>query len=75
MAAGELRAHDSQVVAAALVGALAEALVGPLSPSANGGGARHHEALVATLVQFCLNADHYHEGGCNVRVLDTRMTS
>ncbi|HYP49024.1 MAG TPA: TetR/AcrR family transcriptional regulator [Thermoleophilaceae bacterium] len=50
--AGELRPHDSQTVAAALVGALAEALVGPLSPA---GGPRK-EALVAGLVQFCLDA-------------------
>jgi AcrR family transcriptional regulator len=49
---GELRAHDSRTVAAALVGALAESLVGPLS-TANGGS---REALVATLVQFCQEA-------------------
>lgn len=50
VSAGELRPHDSQTVAAALVGALGEALVGPLS--------RHErrEALVATLVDFSLNA-------------------
>jgi AcrR family transcriptional regulator len=45
---GELRPHDTHTVAAALVGALGEALVGPLS-TANGGP---HEALIATLVQF-----------------------
>jgi AcrR family transcriptional regulator len=49
---GKLRAHDSRTVAAALVGALAESLVGPLS-TANGGS---REALVATLVQFCQEA-------------------
>jgi AcrR family transcriptional regulator len=49
---GELRPHDSATVAAALVGALAESLVGPLS-TANGGS---REALVATLVQFCQEA-------------------
>jgi AcrR family transcriptional regulator len=49
---GELRPHDSLTVAAALVGALAESLVGPLS-TANGGS---REALVATLVQFCQEA-------------------
>jgi AcrR family transcriptional regulator len=48
---GELRPHDSETVAAALVGALGEALVGPLS---NGG--RRKEALIASLVQFCLDA-------------------
>jgi AcrR family transcriptional regulator len=49
---GELRPHDAPTVAAALVGALAESLVGPLS-TANGGS---REALVATLVQFCQEA-------------------
>jgi AcrR family transcriptional regulator len=57
VASGELRQLDSQVVAAALVGALAESLVGPLSPTSNGRGApRHHHALVANVVQFCLSA-------------------
>jgi AcrR family transcriptional regulator len=54
---GELRPHDTRTVAAALVGALAEALVGPLStndpiPRAHGRADR----LVATLVQFCEEA-------------------
>jgi AcrR family transcriptional regulator len=49
---GELRPHDTATVAAALVGALGEALVGPLS---SGRGAKH-EALVATLVQFCIDS-------------------
>ena len=57
VANGELRELDAQVVAAAIVGALAESLVGPLSPTSNGRGApRHHDALVANLVQFCLSA-------------------
>ncbi len=58
---GELRPHDTRTVAAAYVGALGEALVGPLSaspypaqpaePAASGlGGPK--EALIATLVQF-----------------------
>src|SRR5215208_391207 len=47
---GELRPHDTRTVAAALVGALGEALVGPLS-AANGHEAAN-EALIATLVQF-----------------------
>jgi AcrR family transcriptional regulator len=50
--AGELRPHDCRTVAAALVGALAESLVGPLSAT-NGGSP---EALIATLVQFCQEA-------------------
>jgi AcrR family transcriptional regulator len=54
VASGELPPHDTRTVAAALVGALGEALVGPLS-EADGDRGRH-EALVATLVQFCLNA-------------------
>jgi AcrR family transcriptional regulator len=49
---GELRPHDCRTVAAAIVGALAESLVGPLS-TANGGP---REALIATLVQFCQEA-------------------
>jgi AcrR family transcriptional regulator len=51
VAAGELTRHDTRTVAAALVGALGEALVGPLSRRE-----RRREALVATLVQFCLGA-------------------
>jgi AcrR family transcriptional regulator len=50
---GELRPHDQLTVAAALVGALGEALVGPLAQTAT---PQHHEALVATLVGLCLDA-------------------
>jgi AcrR family transcriptional regulator len=50
--AGELRPHDTRTVAAALVGALGEALVGPLSARRKGS----KEALVATLVQFSQEA-------------------
>jgi AcrR family transcriptional regulator len=50
--AGELRPHDTRTVAAALVGGLGEALVGPLSARTKGS----KEALVATLVQFCQEA-------------------
>jgi AcrR family transcriptional regulator len=52
IAKNELPPQDARTVAAALVGALGEALVGPLSPGHSG----NHEALIATLVQFCLNA-------------------
>ena len=54
VAAGELRPRTSTLIAAALVGALGEALVGPLSPVA-----RHDvdaDALVADLVAFCLRS-------------------
>ena len=50
VASGELGPHDTTTVAAALVGALGEALVGPLAAGADG----RHDALVATLVDFCL---------------------
>jgi AcrR family transcriptional regulator len=57
IATGEFREHDTEIAAAAIVGALGEALVGPLSPASNGHGApQHHDALIANLVQFCLNA-------------------
>jgi AcrR family transcriptional regulator len=68
--AGELRAHDTRTVAAALVGALGEALVGPLSEP----GTRRREALVAGLVEFCLNAlprkEEVHAGKDEVRAGD-----
>ena len=48
---GELPPHDTETLGAAIVGALGEALVGPLSHPQ-----RDHEALVATLVNFCINA-------------------
>lgn len=50
--AGELPPQDAQTVGAALVGALGEALVGPLSP----GRRSDPDALVSALVSFCLNA-------------------
>ena len=50
---GELEPHDTSTVAAALVGALGEALVGPLSP---GHRQRRDEALIAAIVNFTLNA-------------------
>jgi AcrR family transcriptional regulator len=54
VAAGELRPHDSGTIASALVGGLGEALLGPLSD--RNGGRRRREALVASLVQFSLDA-------------------
>jgi len=60
IAAGELPEQDVETVAAGLVGAIGEALVGPLSPAAPGRLSRN-EALVASLVQFCLAAIHTRE--------------
>ncbi len=53
IAAGELPEQDAALVGAALVGALGEALVGPLSPVAP---RADPDALTATLVAFCLRS-------------------
>jgi AcrR family transcriptional regulator len=55
VATGELAPHDHETVAAALVGAIGEALVGTLSPAPDR-GPRRHESLIAALIDFCLNA-------------------
>jgi AcrR family transcriptional regulator len=54
--AGVLPDHldDRELIAAALVGAIGEALVGPLSPTA--AAARDEDQLVAALVAFALRA-------------------
>jgi AcrR family transcriptional regulator len=51
--AGELPPQDIEATAAALIGAVGEAMVGPLSPTANGGDP---EALIASLSNFCARA-------------------
>ena len=53
IAAGELPEQNAEIAGAALVGALGEALVGPLSPVAPHTDA---DALVADLVAFCLRS-------------------
>jgi len=53
IATGELPAQDAQLTATAMVGAIGEALVGPLSPTA---AAADADALVAGLTTFCLRA-------------------
>jgi len=53
VAAGELPRQDPEITAAALVGALGEALVGPLSPA---GGDADPDVLVAQIVSFWLRA-------------------
>jgi AcrR family transcriptional regulator len=50
---GELPRQDARATAAALVGAIGESLVGPLSPTANGGDP---EEAIASLVSFCTRA-------------------
>lgn len=51
--AGEIPDQDVEATAAALIGAIGEAMVGPLSPTANGGDP---ESLIASLVNFCTRA-------------------
>ncbi len=53
IAAGELPAQDAALAATALVGAIGEALVGPISPTA---AHLDEPALVAGLVRFCLRS-------------------
>jgi AcrR family transcriptional regulator len=50
---GELPDQDVEVTAAALVGAIGETMLGPLSPTANGGDP---EVLIASLIDFCTRA-------------------
>lgn len=54
VAAGELPREDPDLTAAAIVGAIAEALVGPLSPL--GGATTSEDEIVAGLVRFCRRA-------------------
>ena len=53
VARDELPAQDVQINAAALVGAIGEALVGPVSPSGGNGAS---PALISGIVQFCVRA-------------------
>jgi AcrR family transcriptional regulator len=50
IASGEFPAQDIEVSSAALVGAIAEAVVGPVSPTA---AERDPDAFIAELVNFC----------------------
>jgi AcrR family transcriptional regulator len=60
IADGELPEQDVELGAAALVGAIAEAMVGPLSPVT--GRVAAQEPLVANLVRFCRRAVGAREG-------------
>ncbi len=53
VAAGELPDQDPATSAAALVGAIGEALVGPVSPTA---AARDPESVIAALRDFCIRS-------------------
>lgn len=53
VASGELPEQDPVVAAAALVGAIGEALVGPVSPTA---GKHDPEAVIASLKDFCIRS-------------------
>ncbi len=53
---GELEPHDTQTYGAAILGALSEALVGPLSEPRG----RDQEALIASIVQFTTGRVHAH---------------
>jgi AcrR family transcriptional regulator len=50
---GELPQQDPDATAAALIGAIGEAMAGPLSPTANGGDPKQ---LIASLIDFCTRA-------------------
>src|SRR5215208_1351008 len=50
---GELPEQEPEATTAALVGAIGEAMIGPLSPTANGGDP---ESLIASLTNFCIRA-------------------
>jgi AcrR family transcriptional regulator len=53
VATGELPEQDPEATAAALVGAIGESMLGPLSPTTNGGDP---EQAIAALISFCLRA-------------------
>src|SRR4051812_42137130 len=53
IARGELAPHDTRTFSAALIGATAEALIGPLSTQPR---PADDETLVASLVSFCAGA-------------------
>ena len=51
--AGELPPQEVDATAAALIGAIGETMLGPLSPTTNGGDP---DALIASLINFCTRA-------------------
>lgn len=59
---GEFAPQNARLVSAALVGAIAESLVGPLSPAASDPDADAASQLIEDIVQFCLHAVQPLEG-------------
>jgi AcrR family transcriptional regulator len=53
VSSGELPSQDAEATAAALVGAIGESMVGPLSPTTNGSDP---EAVIASLTSFSIRA-------------------
>ncbi|HEX5822723.1 MAG TPA: TetR/AcrR family transcriptional regulator [Solirubrobacterales bacterium] len=53
IAGGDLPEQDVDATAAALIGAIGETMIGPLSPTTNGGDP---DAVIASLVNFCTRA-------------------
>jgi AcrR family transcriptional regulator len=58
IAAGELPAQNVEVVGAALVGAIGEALVGPLSPAPD---TAEDDAVIDALIAFCISSVTHEE--------------
>jgi AcrR family transcriptional regulator len=70
IAAGEIPEQNAELGAAALVGAIAESLVGPLSPI--GGQIGAPEDVIATLVRFCRRGVGVGDGAVLRRVAPVR---
>ena len=70
IASGEIPDQNVELSAAALVGAIAESLVGPLSPVA--GRIAGEEEIVATLVRFCRRSIGVPDGASLRRVAPMR---
>jgi len=70
IAAGEIPDQNAELSAAAVVGAIAESLVGPLSPIA--GQIAADEDIIATLVRFCRRSVGARDGATLRRVARAR---
>ena len=73
IAAGEIPDQNAELSAAAVVGAIAESLVGPLSPIA--GEITSDEDIVATLVRFCRRSVGASDGAALRPVARARRSS